>query len=765
MASDARQPLKEMEDTCFEDASTPTPQRRRERLKTFATKAPRVTHGIMESTSYEDYWSPQYVDYLTRIGVLSPDFHHFRLFRWVLLAFIGIATGLIAVAVDFSMAHLTELRTRLNERVVEGGASLWQQYLAYVGVCVSFASVAGFLVCYVEVLAAGSGIPEIKCYLNGINFPNVVGVKTLAAKAIGIVFSVSAGLPCGKEGPMIHSGAIVGGLSARGCDVRNTIKPLNIEEEARDLVAAGAAAGVAAAFGAPMGGVLFAVEEGSSHMSPTIMLRAFVACSFATLVSRVFAGFEAGVPIGVLGTMVPVSFGRFNVQSYYIFEFPIFALMAVAGGLLGALFNKVNKRISKWRQRNIGPTGSRRFLEVLAITFIISTMQFFIPVLAFNGATAAVSPKALNTTEALFWKTGLGSMKDIFHLESGAFDSFLLLVFALMNLCTSCITYGLGVPSGLFVPSLLTGATFGRLLGEALLDVGFVLANPGFYALLGAVAMLSGTARITISLALIIVEVTGDATVSLPLFFTVMIGKFVGDAFGRGIYDMHIVELKHIPLLEHEPEHAMITKQAKHIMAEGVVTLDIVCTVRCVLETLETYSHQAFPVLHPRSKLFLGLVNRDVLKSVLRNGDDTEIFQNPRSALKQPPPMTAYEDVNHDEAVFHVEDLDMRIDLSPYVNFSSYTMPDHASVSSCYRLFRQLGLRHLTVLTPDGHVAGMLTRKDLILHEEHNEDGTDVFHMFTESDLEGEEDVVYTEEDGYVVSAESSVGFGGAVGM
>ena len=78
---------------------------------------------------------------------------------------------------------------------------------------------------------------------------------------------VSAGLPCGKEGPMIHSGAIVGAM-VNYLNLERRLRPLNLDVEMRDFVAAGAAAGVSAAFGAPIGAVLFAVEEGASHMTP-----------------------------------------------------------------------------------------------------------------------------------------------------------------------------------------------------------------------------------------------------------------------------------------------------------------------------------------------------------------------------------------------------------------------------------------------------------------------------------------------------------------
>ena len=73
-----------------------------------------------------------------------------------------------------------------------------------------FVLISACLVVFGSPKAAGSGIPEIKCMLNGIRVPNVVTLKTLACKALGVMFSVAGGLPCGKEGPMIHAGSIVG---------------------------------------------------------------------------------------------------------------------------------------------------------------------------------------------------------------------------------------------------------------------------------------------------------------------------------------------------------------------------------------------------------------------------------------------------------------------------------------------------------------------------------------------------------------------------
>merc|ERR1719210_1871472 len=181
---------------------------------------------------------------------------------------------------------------------------------------------------------------------------------------------------------MIHSGAIIGKQMTQA-DGGPLIGRYRQNGEARDLTAAGASAGVAAAFGAPVGGVLFAVEEGASHMNPRILVRCFVAASAATCTVRFFLGpIHGEVPWGTLGTEVPVEFGRFANRSYAAWELSIYTCMGVVGGLCGAAFNAANLRLSRWRKIRIGAKGHRRFLEVIVVATTIATIRFFMPMVA-----------------------------------------------------------------------------------------------------------------------------------------------------------------------------------------------------------------------------------------------------------------------------------------------------------------------------------------------------------------------------------------------
>lgn len=182
-----------------------------------------------------------------------------------------------------------------------------------------FAAIASIFV-WIEPVSGGSGIPEIKCFLNGIDLPRIVRVKTLLCKVIGVTFSVAAGLPVGKEGPMVHSGAVVaagisqGKTNFWGVDTSfSKFSDFRNDREKRDFVACGAAAGVASAFGAPIGGVLFSLEEGASYWSTKLTWRAFF-CAMTTL-ATLFAIRNVDSLWGQADIAKLFSFGEFNSLS------------------------------------------------------------------------------------------------------------------------------------------------------------------------------------------------------------------------------------------------------------------------------------------------------------------------------------------------------------------------------------------------------------------------------------------------------------------
>lgn len=211
--------------------------------------------------------------------------------RWATIFAIGTATAVVAFAIDTSVETISEHKFNfINSYMVlcseKTVGCISRAYGVLLGMNLAFVLFAVVLCVYVAPSAAGSGIPEIKCALNGVKRRDWLTFKTLLVKVTGVIAMVSATMPVGKEGPMIHSGAIIGaglpqGRSTRlGWDWKTLM--FRSDRAKRDFVAAGAAAGVAAAFGAQIGGVLFSLEEGASFWNQSLTWR-ILFCTMSAL--------------------------------------------------------------------------------------------------------------------------------------------------------------------------------------------------------------------------------------------------------------------------------------------------------------------------------------------------------------------------------------------------------------------------------------------------------------------------------------------------
>lgn len=181
-----------------------------------------------------------------------------------------------------------------------------------------------------------------------------------------------------------------------------------------------------------------------------------------------------------------------------------------------------------------------------------------------------------NDLASLMLSSGEVAIKHLFHAPPNAFEVSNLVIFWASMLILGCVTYGLKVPSGLFVPALLIGAAYGRLWTRVINSVSFVehakTVDPRTYGLVGSVAMLGGVTRMTISLTVLILECTGNIEYGLPLILTSFVARWVGNYFNEGIYDIHI-HLKHVPFLDWNPSLSGTFLRVKHIMTPNPKTL------------------------------------------------------------------------------------------------------------------------------------------------------------------------------------------------
>ncbi|XP_068700527.1 H(+)/Cl(-) exchange transporter 6-like isoform X2 [Montipora foliosa] len=543
--------------------------------------------------------------------------------RWLVTAAIGVLTGLVAVFINYFVTFLTQWKfDTVNKSLIEctPRGCLAVTLLILMAFNAAFCVVAGIL-CAIEPVAAGSGIPEIKCYLNGVKVPHVVRFKTLVCKAVGVLFSVAGGLFVGKEGPMIHSGAIIGaGLpqfqSIAFRRIKINFPYFRTDREKRDFVSGGAAAGVAAAFGAPIGGVLFSLEEGSSFWNQALTWRSFFCSMASTFTLNFFLSGILGYEWGSFNQPGLLSFGVFSCSKavekcnlWNIQDLLIFIGMGFVGGLLGAWFNQLNKHLTVHRLLNINLRPKYvRILEVLLVACITTSVAFFSPIYLAYCKTLPVGSRNTSDTKdyfcqkgeyndmaTLFFTSQESAIRQLFHLD-GEFSLTSLGIFFICFYFLACWTYGASVPSGLFVPCLLCGAAYGRFVGELCRMLGYQHTYHGTFALIGAASFLGGVVRMTISLTVILIESTNEISYGLPIMITLMVAKWSGDLFNEGLYDIH-VKLKSVPLLEWTVPQEMYRLKASDIMESCLSYIYPHTRVHSIVGILRTTAHNAFPVV------------------------------------------------------------------------------------------------------------------------------------------------------------------------
>ncbi|KAK7094036.1 hypothetical protein V1264_007711 [Littorina saxatilis] len=628
----------EADDNSFQSSSPHTS----ENSSTETVTAPRqrrpqtqVSTKDYESLDYDRCYNKPYERLVDRLGQ-GHSAAKLEAIKWIVTFLIGFLTGMVALFIDVVVKHLSSLKFgTVDSSIMQCGkdgclaVSLVLLLLFNVG----FTIIASALVVY-EPVAGGSGIPEIKCYLNGVKVPNVARLHTLVAKAIGVLFSVAGGLFVGKEGPMIHSGAIIGAgvpqfqsLAFKKINFKYSF--FRTDRDKRDFVSGGAAAGVAAAFGAPIGGVLFSLEEGSSFWNQSLTWRTFF-CSMAATFSLNF--FMSGLDSKAWGYFyLPglIDFGVFKCQStsnngcslWGATDLLIFVAMACVGGLLGALFNGINCLLTAYRMKHVHKKRKLvRILEAVLVT-MGTTIVAFVAAMTLgdcrripdtdgvHGVSSSADsvnatvrtyfcpPGYYNDMATLFFNPQEVAIKQLFH-QSGTFSMPSLGIFFVCFFLLACWTYGVAVPSGLFVPSLLCGAAYGRFVANLLQTVfGYKSVYSGTYALIGAAAFLGGVVRMTISLTVILIESTNEISYGLPLMIVLMVAKWVGDLFNKGLYDMHI-DLKEVPFLEWETPAELAKLNARDIVESHRLSVVFNKTrVASLVKILKTTAHSAFPVV------------------------------------------------------------------------------------------------------------------------------------------------------------------------
>ncbi|KAK8319938.1 hypothetical protein V6Z11_A12G002700 [Gossypium hirsutum] len=511
------------------------------------------------------------------------------LLKWAFALIIGLSTGLVGVFNNIAVENIAGFKLLLTTELMLKH-KYYKAFAAYAGCNLGLATSAAALCAFIAPAAAGSGIPEVKAYLNGVDAYSILASSTLFVKIFGSIFGVAAGFVVGKEGPMVHTGSCIASLIGQGGSRKyhltwRWLRYFKNDRDRRDLITCGAAAGVAAAFRAPVGGVLFALEEAASWWRSALLWRTFFTTAVVAIVLRGFIQLCSTGTCGLFGEggliMYDISAAKVVYSTPDILAV---ILLGVIGGILGSLYNylvdKVLRTYSIINERG----AAVKILLVIMISLLTSICSYGLPWLATcipcpadastscpntdvsgNYKSFQCPPGHYNDLASLFLNTNDDAIRNLlstntvkeFHISS-------LFIFFVAVYCLGIITYGIAIPSGLFIPVILAGSCYGRLVGRLFEPISKL--DVGLFSLLGAASFLGGTMRMTVSLCVILLELTNDLLMLPLVMLVLLISKTMGDMFNKGVYDQ-IVKLKGLPYMEAHPEPYM-----KHLIARDVVT-------------------------------------------------------------------------------------------------------------------------------------------------------------------------------------------------
>lgn len=335
---------------------------------------------------------------------------------------------------------------------------------------------------------AGSGIPRIEAVLRAHLRP--AESLILPIKFIGGTLSIGSGLALGREGPTVQMGGTIGRLIS---DALRSLIP-----EPWTLIAAGAGAGLAVAFNAPLAAALFVMEELLHRFSPRVFSATLIACIVGTVVLRAVLGQAADFSVKPLGETPAV-------------VLPEYLILGLAAGVLGAVFNiSLIASIRMFRRARGWPKGSTGAIVGAAA-----------------GLLAWYSPISVGGGEELAQHAIVTS------LAYGAVVAYLLVRFAL-----TMASYGCGAPGGIFAPLLALGALLGNVFATAGAAITHTTPSPAPYAIVAMAACFTAIVRSPLTGVVLLLEMTGQWTLILPMMAASLTAYVVPEVLGiPPIYD------------------------------------------------------------------------------------------------------------------------------------------------------------------------------------------------------------------------------------
>ncbi|GMR52010.1 hypothetical protein PMAYCL1PPCAC_22205, partial [Pristionchus mayeri] len=481
---------------------------------------------------------------------------------WLFLFLLGAIMSVFALILDFLSDQASTFHSWAYDQANQIDIGVWRIF-ATLGVwTMFFVLMLGFAALLTRLIsppAIGSGIPELKTIFRGVILKEYLTIRTMIAKFIGLAFVLGAGVPLGKEGPLVHMSSVVASQLSRLVHSFQGI--YENESRSSEMLAAGCAVGVACAFTAPVGGVLFSIEVTSVFFAVRNYWRGFFAAVCAATITRIVTTLIKDHDLD-MNTLYQTHFP--TGKAYALQELPVFALIGLVMGFAGAAFILFHRKIILFmRRKSMGVFQRHWMIYPLLVAFVFGIFTYPEALGQFMSGRVKFTKTTTDFFKDCTWSnTTYGDTCDesltnnwtgLSHQDSIFVN---LCIFQIVFFVLSVFCGTLPVPCGSLSAAIGLGAAFGRMIGEIMavcLD-GHIESGgkhqeiyPGVYAVVGAAAF-SGSLTQTISISVIMFEVTGQIVCSIPIMIAVIIAVAVSIYLQPSIYDS-VIMMKKLPYL------------------------------------------------------------------------------------------------------------------------------------------------------------------------------------------------------------------------
>lgn len=406
----------------------------------------------------------------------------------VLLAavIVGVVAGFFGGLFNKAVTWVGSLRT---DSVAELELSLWLSVPLMFVISGLLAMFGYFMVQRVAPEAGGSGIPEIEGSLQDLR--PVRWWRVLPAKLLGGIGTLGSGMVLGREGPTVQMGANAGQM------VHDVFK-LNNPTSRHTLLATGAAAGLAAAFNAPLAGILLIIEEMREEFDYSLIAikAVFIGVIMSTIMVRYMDGDKPLLQV--------VEYLSAPMNTYWLY-----LVLGLLFGVVGVTFNYFILRVQKWFQAFNAGKAHRFILMGGLVGGLMGAIGVLYPSISGDGF-------------------GL-----IDRISAGHFSLAVLALVFFFRFITSVVSFSSGAPGGIFSPLLALGTLFGTGFGLAAIALfPHYDLQAGSFAIAGMAALFAATVRAPLTGIVLVLEITGNYLLILPIVITCLGATMVAQLLG-----------------------------------------------------------------------------------------------------------------------------------------------------------------------------------------------------------------------------------------